>query len=76
MTTIDDREVDRLAWTLERTGIAGHEADIGRLVDRARPGGASPVLVEVLGDPAEPECARIRAFGLVAMQLHISPLAA
>ena len=69
MTTIDDREIDRLAWTLELTGISGHEDDIARLVDRAGPEGASPVLVGVLGDRSEPECARIRAFGLVAMQI-------
>ncbi len=76
MSTIDDREIDRLAWTLERSGIAGHEDEIERVVERAGPEGASPVLVGVLGDRNEPECARIRAFGLVAMQLHVSPLAA
>ncbi len=69
MHTIDDIELDRLAWTLERTGIDGHESLIDRVVDRARPAGVTPVLVDVLASPAEPECARIRAFGRVALEL-------
>lgn len=69
MTPIADNEIDRLAWTLERTGIAGHEDAIDQVVERARPVGVTPVLVDVLASPAEPENARIRAFGRVALEL-------
>ncbi len=76
LTLIDDTEIDRLAWDLERTGLAGREDIIGRVVDRAGPSGVNPVLVAVLADRSEPECARIRAFGRVALQLGSRPLAA
>ena len=74
MIPINDIELDHLAWTLEADG---HGGDIARVVVRARPNPTvSTVLVDVLADDSEPECARIRAFGLVAMQLHHAPLAA
>jgi hypothetical protein len=77
MIPINDIELDNLAWTLEADGLSGHGGDIARVVVRARPDPTvSRVLVDVLADDSEPECARIRAFGLVAMQLHHAPLAA
>jgi len=75
-TVIDDTEIDRFAWEVERAGLGGHEAVIDRVVERARPAGVNPVLVDVLADPAAPECARVRAFGRVAMSLGSHRLAA
>ncbi len=72
---IEDTEIDRLAWDVERAGLTGHEDVIERIIDRARPSGVNPVLVGVLADRAEPENARIRAFGRVALQLGARPLA-
>jgi hypothetical protein len=66
---ISDREIDRVAWRLEREGILPYENEVAAVVARARTTGVSPVLVEVLGDLTEPEVARIRAFGLVALRL-------
>jgi hypothetical protein len=68
-TLIDDIEIDRLAWSVERTGLDGQETVIDRVVERARPAGVNPVLVDVLADSNEPECARVRAFGRVALEL-------
>jgi len=76
LTIIEDTEIDRLAWDVERAGLSGHEDVIERIVERARPSGVSPVLVGVLADQAAPECARIRAFGRVALQLGSHRLAA
>ncbi len=75
-TVIDDTEIDRLAWDVERAGLGGHEAVIDRVVERARPAGVNPVLVDVLADPGAPECARVRALGRVAMYLGSHRLAA
>lgn len=70
-------EIERMAWDLERAGLGGRDdvaarsiaRSIARLVDRARPAGVSPVLIDVLADAAAPEPARIRAFGRVAVEL-------
>ena len=66
MSTIADKDIDRLAWQLERGGITGHEADIERLVERAGPEGASPVLVGVLEHVADRPRDHHAAEGLVA----------
>ncbi|NND76421.1 MAG: hypothetical protein HKN44_15595 [Ilumatobacter sp.] len=63
------REIDRLAWAIERDGIerAGG-ADIDGIVAHARTTSASPVLIDVLADGTQPANARTRAFGMVALQ--------
>lgn len=58
-----------LGWQLERDGMVGHEADVAEIAHLAADVGVSPVLVGVLADGREPEVARIRAFGLVALGL-------
>ena len=67
--SISDREIERLAWHIELHGLAGHDEAIRNVVQRAHTAGASPVLAGVLADRNEPEVARIRAFGLVALQI-------
>jgi hypothetical protein len=58
-----------LAWELESRGFAGQEAAVRQVVRSARALGLSRVVVDVLADPDEPEVARLRAFGRVAVQL-------
>jgi hypothetical protein len=69
MRPISDEEVDRLAWHIEARGLTGVEKELRRVVERARSSGVSPVLVDVLADPTEPEVARMRAFGHVALHM-------
>ncbi len=64
-----DQEIDRLAWHIELHGLAGLEEALRRVAQRARTVGASPVLAGVLADRTEPEVARIRALGLLALQI-------
>jgi hypothetical protein len=59
----------RLAWDLESFGFASQEVALRPVIRAARAAGVSPVLVDVLADPAEPEVARLRAFGRVATEL-------
>jgi hypothetical protein len=66
---------DQLAWDLEAGGFDAHEASIRQVVRAARAGSVSPVLVDILADPTEPEVARLRAFGRVAAALAATPLA-
>ena len=58
-----------LAWDLELRGFAGQEAALRPVIRAARVLGVSRTLVDVLADPAEPEVARLRAFGRVATAL-------
>lgn len=58
-----------LGWCIERFGLAGVESEVAEVARRAGLAGVSPVLVGVLADEREPEVARIRAFGLVALGL-------
>jgi hypothetical protein len=67
--------LDELAWDLASDGFVGHEVVVRQLVRSARAAGLSATLVEVLADPAEPEVARLRAFGHVAAALAARPAA-
>ena len=66
MSTLD---LDLLALELAAHGLAGRELAVGAVVRAARTAGLSPVLVDILGHTAEPEIARLRAFGHLASQL-------
>ena len=62
-------DLDLLALELAAHGLAGRDLAVGAVVRAARTAGLSPVLVDVLGDTAEPEIARLRAFGHLASLL-------
>jgi hypothetical protein len=65
-------QLDALAFDLASDGFTGHELAIRQVVRAARAAGPSRVphpLVDVLADPAEPEVARLRAFGRIAVAL-------
>jgi hypothetical protein len=65
-------QLEALAFDLASDGIAGHELAIRQVVRAARTAGPSRVprtLVDVLADPGEPEVARLRAFGTIAVAL-------
>jgi hypothetical protein len=65
-------QLEALAFDLASDGIAGHELAIRQVVRAARTAGPSRVpraLVDVLADPAEPEVARLRAFGTIAVAI-------
>ena len=65
-------QLESLAFDLASDGFAGHELAIRQVVKAARAAGATRVprtLVDVLADPAEPEVARLRAFGTIALAL-------
>jgi hypothetical protein len=65
----DIPQLSALAWDLADGGIAGRELAVRRVVRAAQALGVSPTLVAVLADPAEPEVARLRAFGRIATAL-------
>lgn len=46
-------------------GVAEHGAEIATLAELAASAGQSPVLVDVMLDPAQPGVARTRAFGML-----------
>jgi hypothetical protein len=48
-----------------RRGVAGHGPEIATLAGLATSTGQSPVLVDVMLDPAQPGVARTRAFGML-----------
>jgi hypothetical protein len=65
-------QLEALAFDLASDGIAGHELAIRQVVRAARTAGPSRVprtVVDVLADPAEPEVARLRAFGTIALAI-------
>jgi hypothetical protein len=62
-------DLQLLAHELAATGFVGHDAAIASVSRSARAAGISPVLVDVLADPAAPEVARLRAFGMIATRL-------
>jgi hypothetical protein len=62
-----------LSWDLANDGFEGREPSIRRVARSARAAGVSPILVDVLADPSEPEVARLRAFGLIATALAAAP---
>lgn len=63
----------KLAADLESGGFVGHDTAVRSVVQAARARGVSPVLVDILADPGEPEVARLRAFGRVAATLSLRP---
>ena len=58
-----------LAQEIESHGLVGHESAIDAVCRAARSAGLSPVLVDVLADPHQPEVARVRAFGMLTARL-------
>ena len=65
-----------LAHDLASDGLGGHERAVRAVVREARAYGVSPALVSILADPREPEVARLRAFGRIAVALdarHTAP---
>jgi len=58
-----------LAWDLASDGFAGREAAVRQVVRTARANGLPATLVTVLEDARQPEVARFRAFGRVAVLL-------
>ncbi len=58
-----------LAQELEAHGFVGHDAAINAVSRSARAAGLSPVLIDVLTNPTEPEIVRLRAFGMLASRL-------
>jgi hypothetical protein len=62
--------LDRFADAIEAQGIAAVSAELlTSLVDVARSVDASPVALEVLVDPTEPEVVRERAYCKIAIQV-------
>ena len=59
-------DLTQLALDLATDGIARHELAVLDVVRAARAAGVSPTLVDILADPAQPEVARLRAFGRIA----------
>lgn len=76
-TTIipDTAELARLADMIDQDGMAAITEAIPQLVDRGLSAGVSPTVLFVLADPAEPEVARARAFGMLATSLAARPQA-
>ncbi|MBA3605664.1 MAG: hypothetical protein H0W46_06785 [Acidimicrobiia bacterium] len=68
-TTLLQTPLTDLARAIDTDGLAHHEAALRDVVAAARRAGLSPVLAGVLGDPGQPDVARLRAFGLLASQL-------
>jgi hypothetical protein len=58
-----------LAGRLAQHGAAALEAELARFVDRARALGASPVLLSILADRDQPDVARQRAWGRMALEI-------
>ena len=67
MTTITRESLEGLATRVAVAGISATTPDaLEALAQTAEAVGVSPVLVEVLVDPAQPPVARERAFSLVS----------
>lgn len=65
--TLTRTSLEGLARRVAEAGLAAAApADLTTLAETAEVVGISPVLVEVLVDPAEPTVARERAFSLIA----------
>jgi hypothetical protein len=65
----NDRYLYRIADDIDRHGVRAVERDVQAIVDDARRAGQMGAALDVLGDVAEPEIARARAFGIVATRL-------
>jgi hypothetical protein len=62
-------ELHELASELDRSGVAGSELAIRRMVREARTAGVASPALDVLADLNAPDVVRLRAFGLVAGRL-------
>jgi len=62
-------QVELLAQALASDGLTPHEARVRAAAQLAGRRGADPISVAVLLDAAEPEVARLRAFGRIAAWL-------
>ncbi len=60
-----------LVRTVERAGLAADRVGVRSLARAAQDQGISAVLVSVMVDEAEPEVARIRAFGRVSAAMDV-----
>lgn len=69
MQRITDDEIEQLSWRIERQGLRGCNEALRRVAARARAEGLSPVLASIVADETEPEVARLRALGLLALRL-------
>ena len=67
MTTITRESLEGLATSVAVAGISSTNPDaLEALAETAQAVGVSPVVVDVLVDPAQPTVARERAFSLVS----------
>lgn len=62
-------DLSQLAWDLDSHGFAGRDAAVRYVERSARVAGLSPVVIAVFAGSAEPEVARMRAFGVIAAGL-------
>lgn len=62
-------QFEMLAQALAVDGFTPHEARVRAAADLAGRRGADPISISVVLDPAEPEVARLRAFGRMAAWL-------
>jgi hypothetical protein len=71
MTSYDfsPARLSTLGHLVAHQGVAAANADLGQLLRAAASVGVSHHVTDVLLDPREPEVARQRAFGLVAVAL-------
>ena len=58
-----------LAANVAEDGFERHQPTVVEFATAARSAGLSNVLIDVVSDPAEPEVARLRAFGRLAVAL-------
>ena len=66
-------DIEELAGTISIYGIRAVEPEVARMVAEARGRGLDTASVDILGDPSQPEVARLRAFGLVGGRLDRHP---
>lgn len=55
--------LDRIEMGIAVHGLTPHERDLAALADAMTRMGVKPSLAGIIGDPAAPEPARLRAFG-------------
>ena len=74
MNSVDftSAQLSSLGDQIAHQGVASANADLGRLLRAAARVGVSHHITDVLLDPREPEVARQRAFGRVAVALQNS----
>ncbi|MEJ7561958.1 MAG: hypothetical protein WKF45_05465 [Ilumatobacteraceae bacterium] len=69
MRAVNTIDQDRLAHAIARDGLVAYNDSVMAMVLRARSTGVRSPALDVLGDIAQPEVARQRAFGKVAAAL-------